>query len=104
MTTQPEALELAGWLDTSSYGPLDNRHKAAAMLRAQHAEIEADNRNLGILTDALAQCSKTHADLEAENKRLREALKAICDEQDANEGYATPATYDAARAALEPRA
>lgn len=44
---------------------------------------------------------QARADLEAENKRLREALEAILDEQNDNEGYAKPATYDAAYAALE---
>ena len=41
-----------------------------------------------------------NARLIAAAPELLEALKAICDEQDANEGYATPATYDAARAAI----
>lgn len=45
--------------------------------------------------------TQARADLEAENKRLREALEAILDEQNDNEGYAKPATYDAAYAALE---
>lgn len=44
---------------------------------------------------------QARADLEAENRRLREALEAILDEQNDNEGYAKPATYDAAYAALE---
>lgn len=75
MTHQPEAIALADFL-VSKYDlyPNSEQMQAAALLRAQHAEIEADNRNLGILTDALAQCSKARADLEAENKRLREAL------------------------------
>ena len=51
--------------------------------------------------DVQAYAQQARADLEAENKRLREALRAILDEQDANEGYATLATYDAARAALK---
>jgi len=46
-----EALALADWLDTSSNGPLDNRHKAAALLRTQHAEIE---RKDALLLDALS--------------------------------------------------
>ena len=48
-----------------------------------------------------AYATQARADLVAENKRLREALEAILDEQNDNEGYAKPATYDAARAALE---
>lgn len=48
-----------------------------------------------------AYATQARADLEAENKRLREALEAILDEQNDNEGYAKPATYDAAYAALE---
>lgn len=53
MTTQPEALTLAGWLDTSSYGPLDNRHKAAALLRTQQAEIERKDALLKQALEAL---------------------------------------------------
>lgn len=66
---------------------------------------------LKTIREALNECPnnvvKAHialAQLEAmvgENKRLREALKAILDEQDANQGHATLETYDAARAALE---
>ena len=48
-----------------------------------------------------AYATQARADLEAENARLREALEAILDEQNDNEGYAKPATYDAAYAALE---
>ena len=48
-----------------------------------------------------AYAAQARADLEAENRRLREALEAILDEQNDNEGYAKPATYDAAYAALE---
>ena len=48
-----------------------------------------------------AYAQQARADLEAENQRLREALKAILDEQDANQGHTTLETYDAARTALE---
>ena len=34
-------------------------------------------------------------------KVLEDALRAICSEQDARQGYASVETYDAARAALE---
>ena len=50
--------------------------------------------------DALKAEASANARLIAAAPELLEALKAICDEQDANEGYATPATYDAARAAI----
>lgn len=39
--------------------------------------------------------------LEAQKQELREALKAICDEQDERQGHASIETYDAARNALE---
>lgn len=41
MTTQPEALRLADWLDGSSNGPMDARHQAADELRRLHA-LNAD--------------------------------------------------------------
>lgn len=44
MSTQPKALRLADWLDGSSSGPMDARHKAAAELRrlyASHQELLA---------------------------------------------------------------
>lgn len=69
-----EALALADWLDTSSNGPLDSRHKAAALLRTQHAEIEADNRNLGQLTDDLIACRREIARKDA---LLRQAFDAL---------------------------
>ena len=47
-----------------------------------------------------AEVAFANARLIAAAPELLEALKAICDEQDANEGYAAPATYDAARAAI----
>ena len=84
---KPEALRIADELDCHNAN-LDRR--ARKELRRQHAEIE--------------QLTQARADLEAENARLREALEAILDEQNDNEGYAKPATYDAARAALENRA
>jgi len=40
------------------------------------------------------------AHLIASAPQLLEALEAICNEQDAQEGYATCATYDRARAAI----
>lgn len=51
--------------------------------------------------DMTEYATQARADLEAENKRLRAVLKAILDEQDANQGHATLETYDAVRAALE---
>lgn len=78
---------------------------AQAYATQARADLEAENKSINEMNDQLreqntsldAECAR----LEAENAKLREALKAICDEQDANEGYATPATYDAAYAALE---
>ncbi len=39
MTEQPTALRLADWLDGSSNGPMDVKHKAAAELRRLHEEV-----------------------------------------------------------------
>ena len=52
MSTQPEALRLADWLDGHSNGPMDNKHKAAAELRRLH---EVNQELLEALKDA-AQC------------------------------------------------
>ena len=85
MSKHPEALRIADWLSGVSwreraeqiYAPTDS--EIADELRSMHAELRR---------------------LHSLNAELLEALKAICDEQDANEGYAAPATYDAARAAI----
>ncbi len=64
-------------------------------------EGQCDAEQYALAVKALHEPAAARADLEAENKRLREALEAILDEQNDNEGYAKPATYDAAYAALE---
>lgn len=92
MTTQPQALVLADWLDTSSYGPLDNRHKAAALLRTQHAEIERLNaclkweqnraERIGTHGPGCEKWGSTHYEcllrsVERKNALLRQALDAL---------------------------
>ena len=64
----PAALRLADHLERFRSFPDDLA--AAAELRRLHAEIEATERQVEILTDELSKCSK-------ENAKLREALKEV---------------------------
>ena len=82
MTTQPEALRLADWLDGSSNGPLDARHKAAAELRRLHDEncrlteqLQDEIASYGRLSDLVSV-------LDSRNQELLEALKFIADRRD----------------------
>jgi septal ring factor EnvC (AmiA/AmiB activator) len=72
-TEQPLALRLADYLDVTPRTGLAYSAKvqAAAELRRQHAEIEATDRQVEILTDTLSECSKANARLHAENEALR---------------------------------
>ena len=73
MTTQPEALDLADWLESVSTGLSAN--KAAAELRRLHAENEAlraeRNRNL----DSIQVGNNIIQSLKDENEALRAALE-----------------------------
>jgi hypothetical protein len=68
------ALELADKLeqDPTEWGGLGKvAWPAAAMLRKLHAENEANERNLGILSDELSKCEKHAKDLQTECTALR---------------------------------
>ena len=74
------------------------RASEIASLRTQLEQSAADNA-------ALREIISTHARIALEQdarvKVLEDALRAILNEQDAQQGYASAETYDAARAALE---
>ena len=72
----------------SSCGSVGTASMLIAMAYGDDPDCKADDR------------MAANARLIAAAPELLGALKAICDEQDANEGYATPATYDAARAVI----
>ena len=61
---KPEALRLAECLDNRTMKMLQDR-AAASELRRLHAEIEATNRQVEILTDELSKCDKENAELRA---------------------------------------
>ena len=86
---KPEALRLAEWLDNRTMKMLQDR-EAARELRRLHAELEATDRQVEILTDELSKCDK-------ENAKLREALSKYADEN--YNGYNANGAH--ARAALE---
>ncbi len=68
------ALDLADKLeqDPTEWGGLGKvAWPAAAMLRKLHAENEANERNLGILSDELSKCEKRAKDLQTECTALR---------------------------------
>ena len=69
----PEALRLANHLEHFRSFPDDLA--AAAELRRLHAEIEATDRQVEILSDELSKCSK-------ENEALRAVLQALLDDYD----------------------
>ena len=64
------------------------------------AEVDENVFSPSAPDDAAVEVARSNARLISAAPELLDALKAICDEQDANEGYAAPATYDAARAAI----
>lgn len=64
------------------------------------AVADAKERYYAKLTEADAHAAAVSAERDARIKELEDALRAICSEQDARQGYASVETYDAARAAL----
>jgi hypothetical protein len=72
MSNETKALELAKELTfvkhTADWQTCDN---ASSELRRQHAENEANERNLGILSDELSKCEKHAKDLQTECTALR---------------------------------
>lgn len=96
-TPLPPAIEPVAWFEYARKKPTLKR---LVFDRTSRSQL----RVAGWVSEPLVKesdATQARADLEAENQRLREALKAILDEQDANQGHTTLETYDAARTALE---
>ena len=61
---------------------------------------DSEVRTLHTADQMHAHAAAVSAERDARIKVLEDALRAICSEQDARQGYASVETYDAARAAL----
>lgn len=82
MSEQPEALRLAAWLDSLDVRTIDkiqNVVSSAALLRRQHARIEADEALMRTAADVLKQVESDfdgcYADCEL--KPVRAAITAL---------------------------
>jgi chromosome segregation ATPase len=77
MNAQPEALRLADWLDGSSNGPMDAKHKAAAELRRLHQSEREGWRYADELDQERKRLHEENKLLEASNASLREQNTAL---------------------------
>ncbi len=76
MTTQPEALRLADYLD------LDGKHKCAAELRRQHADIEQLKAQVFLQMKWKTDAQNENERLLEINAELLEALEDLLQEYD----------------------